>query len=650
MRKGHKAKAWLAGGLLLGFAGWSQAAQTPTVAQMLTFKPIQRGVDCAIPAAAEHEQCKVELAKGQGKASGWVLKDPKGAMLRKFYDNNGDNYPDQWSYYKNGLEVYRELDTNFNGKADKYCWLNTAGMKIGLDRREDGTIDSWAAISPEELSQEVLKALIARDYRPMSALFVNEEDLKALGAPPAEVNRIKKIQEGAEAKFKQTVAKLANLGESTHWLRLETGAPSRLPTDHTGMKQDVLMHYRGILMCETAGKHDWVMLGEMVLVGDAWKLIDAPGLADHGVPQPVANAGTAPETVSGINPAIKDLVDQLIKLDEKAPKLGTVQADPAVVAHNLERADLLEKILAKLAEAKAPDAERTSWQKQLADSLSTAAQASAAADKRALERLAKFAVQIGKEAAGSDTAAYVVFRELSADYNLKIHAATTGDAMMAVQRDWLVRLAKFVASYKTGDDRPDALWQMGTINELQAVGNEQKAKEAEAKKCYQQLVAEHPKAPQALKAAGALRRLDLEGKPWELTAPAVGLGGRALASLDVLKAKTVIVYYWSTECSTVAADFARLKQLLEANNAKGLELVAINLDEADKQTEVDAFVRKQLLPGYQLFAGGGTDSPLATHYGLIVFPHLFLVGSDGKVINRTVQVGMLEEELKKVLK
>jgi hypothetical protein len=44
------------------------------------------------------------------------------------------------------------------------------------------------------------------------------------------------------------------------------------------------------------------------------------------------------------------------------------------------------------------------------------------------------------------------------------------------------------------------------------------------------------------------------------------------------------------------------------------------------------------------------DSTLAAQYGIWVLPDLFLVDKDGKVLSRTVQVGTLEDELKKRLK
>ena len=66
---------------------------------------------------------------------------------------NGDNVVDQWSYYKDGLEVYRDIDANFNRKADQYRWLGTAGIRWALDPNEDGRIDTWEYWEGEQIDR-----------------------------------------------------------------------------------------------------------------------------------------------------------------------------------------------------------------------------------------------------------------------------------------------------------------------------------------------------------------------------------------------------------------------------------------------------------------------------------------------------------------
>src|SRR5690606_12489770 len=102
-------------------------------------------------------------AEPVGKFTGWVVRDADGQLLRRFIDTNGDNKVDRWCYYKDGFEVYRDIDSDFNGKADEYRWLGIAGTRHGIDRNENGTVDYWKAISAEEVSAEIVAALREKD-------------------------------------------------------------------------------------------------------------------------------------------------------------------------------------------------------------------------------------------------------------------------------------------------------------------------------------------------------------------------------------------------------------------------------------------------------------------------------------------------------
>lgn len=634
MAKLQRARGLLAG-LLVMASGVPVLAAPPSVDDMLAFRPIQRGVVISTPTAAEKASCKVELMQGAVKGtSGWVLRDPNGRLLRKFFDNNGDRTPDQWSYYKDGVEVYRELDTNFNGSRDTYVWLNSGGMKIGIDRDEkDGVIDLWQAISIEELSQEVIKALVSRDLKTLQALLVTEDDLKALGLPAAEISRITNRQKQTPTKFQATCAKLSHLNENTRWLHIETSAPSRLPADATGAKRDILMHFRVLVLCETGSKADMIQLGEVILVGEAWKLLDAPVPGDQE-PSPVETiaGGSAPMPS---DPTVQEMLKRVAELDKSAPSYSGMGVNPAVANYHLQRADLLEQIIARLSEADA-----VPWIRQMADSLSTAVQASPPSDSRAYDRLLKLAEKVAKDRPGSDVAAYVAFRELTSEYSRAVSEAKNAKAMLDTQTRHVERLARFVASYPKADDAADALLQLGMICEFQG-------KEPEAQKWYEQLVRTHGSSPQAAKAAGALRRMTLEGKPWELGGQVVSLNGLPF-SMDKLRGKVVVVYYWADWCQSAPADFAKLKQLAQTYRSQGLEVVGISVD--DEQGRAEAFVRQHNPVGFQLYAPGGLESPVAQHYGLIIFPNIFLVGRDGKVINRNVEPATLEEEVKKVMK
>jgi hypothetical protein len=624
--------AGLFAGCLLLWGGAAQAA--PQAATMLKYHPKQDDVLYDTPSAQEVEACKVEPIKGQGKGAGWLLRDPQGRPLRRFYDTQYDGVTrttlDVFSYYHDGVETYRETYVNTREEPDQvhYRWLNAGGMKWGVDYNKDGKIDAWKAISPEEVSQEALRAVVKNDFARLQALLITDADLKALELPPDQVRRIQELRRGAEARFQATVKKMSGLGDKTHWVHLETAAPQCQPADQAGARGDVIRYARGTVLCETNGKSDWLQTGEMIQVGSAWRLLDAPtpGAGDGGE----AGAGTGAD-----NPEVQKLLKELGDLDAAWAKRQTPPPPPAdVVRYNLDRTSLIEKIGA----AVKPE-EREQWLRQEADCLGAAAQSSPPGDKAAYARLAELEGRLQKALPpGNALVAYVTFREMQADYNSKIlDPKNKGDKdFTKIHEEWLGRLAKFVQAYPSADDTADALLSLGWVSET--IG-----KETEAQNWYKQLARDFGDRPQAVKARGALRRLDLEGRPLELAGTT--LGGSPF-DLGKLRGKVVVVYYWWTFNDPPVGDFAKLKMLLE--RYKGVELVTVNLDNSVE--EAKGFVARTSAPGTHLFQAGGLEGKLATDYGVMMLPNLFLVNKDGKVVNRTVQVGNLDDELKKLTK
>ena len=165
--------------------GPAAKAASPTVEQALKLAPIQDGVDYDRPSPEEAAKCKILAKKFDGHV-GWVIENADGVILRKFVDTNGDNVVDQWSYYKDGVEVYRDIDSDFNGKADQYRWFHSGGTRWGIDKRdaennETGKIGAWKVISAEEVTAEVVAALANKDVERFTRLLLSPEELRSLG-------------------------------------------------------------------------------------------------------------------------------------------------------------------------------------------------------------------------------------------------------------------------------------------------------------------------------------------------------------------------------------------------------------------------------------------------------------------------------------
>src|SRR5437868_7730760 len=104
-------------------------------------------------------------------------------------------------------------------------------MKWGVDLNKDHRIDSWRMIAAEEVSQEIVQALIGRDFNRLQALFISQSEIDALGLPAADAARIRDLQKPAASKFQNTISKLPNLSAKTRWVHLETAPPQCLPAD-----------------------------------------------------------------------------------------------------------------------------------------------------------------------------------------------------------------------------------------------------------------------------------------------------------------------------------------------------------------------------------------------------------------------------------
>lgn len=612
---------WSGAGLAHGAA--------PTAAQVLQFKPKQQNITVTTPSPAEAEGCKVELVKGQklanGKTgSGWALKDAQGRLVRRFYDSDGDNQIDVWSYYLNGDEVYREVDSNLNGKVDQYRWLGSNGSKWGADLNEDGHVDTWKAISPEEVSQEIFAAVQTKDFARLQALMINKADLDALELPEAEVARIRAKMQSATATFQQTCTALAKLSEKTHWVHLETNAPECIPADTLGGKTDLVRHRAGTILYSDGEKtHDFLQTGEMIQVGRAWKIVEAP---IPGTTSTSTQSGNTSEIGSTAN--IKPELEKLKLLDEKYKDKN---APKDIAEYNVLRAGILLEIVAKTTEPK----EREEWIKQVADCYSTAAQNG---ETSALTKLGDLRSKVAKDAPTGHLTAYVTYRLISAEYAIELEKTPPKD-MAKLQEKWKETLTKFVSDFPAAEDTPDAVMQLAMVGEF--IG-----KETEAKNWYAHLVKNFPTSPMAGKATGALRRLNAEGQPMELTSTT--MGNKAPFDIKALKGKTVVVYYWASWNAQCAEDFAKLKKAIAANSAKAVELVCVNLDATE--AEGIKFLQANPVQATHLYQAGGLESPPATHYGIMVLPNMFLVGPDGTIINRNAQTSTIEDEIKKLSK
>lgn len=599
------------------------------VEDLLARKPVQANVAITTPTGADLTGCRVEQVnwpkQGDKPApAGFVVKDSQGRTIRQFIDTTGGNRPNIWSFYLNGAEAYREVDGNGNGKPDQYRWLGANGGKWGADVDEDGQVDSWFVLSPEELSQEIFQALLTRDPKRLEAALISEQDLKSLGLPDADAAKIRQRAAGAVKRLQET-AEALKLTDKSKWVHLELGLPHVTPADSFGGRADMVRQQTAAVLVDKGdGKTAEVFqLGELMLVGTVWKVVDGPS---YGA-APAAPGGA---DVAGIDvpAAAQPFVDELAKLKPPASPAENAQYQTA-------RAALLEKIVGV---TQGPSQEP--WIKQVIDAYAAVAE-TGAIDGPAMQRLKQWQGQIEKSAPKSNTAAYASFRLLTAEYTIRVSSAKADD-VSKVQTWWREQLEAFVNAYPAApDETPEALARLAIAQEYVKDG------EAGAKAAYERLAKDFPNHAHGIKAQGAIKRMTSVGQPFVLTGQS--LDGKPF-SMAQLAGKPVVVYYWASWGNGVANEMKQLGEMVKAAEAKGLTLVTISLDD-DPAKAVQALNAAQL-PGTHLHMPGGMErSPLAIAYGIQMVPYTFIVNKDGKVSAHNIQVGPpMKDEIERVTK
>ena len=605
--------------LVAGLASNQAVAQVKTE-DVLARKPVQQNVAVTTPTGADLTGCKAEPVtwpkQGNNPApTGVVVKDAQGRLVRQFIDTTGSKDPAKaniWSYYLNGVESYREIDSNGNGKPDQFRWLGVNGGKWGLDINEDGQVDGWPMISPEELSQELFEAILTKSAKKVEALLPSEQELKSIGLPDSEIVKVRQKTAGAVKRMTDT-AEAMKLTDKARWIHLEVEAPQVTPADAFGGRDD-LIKYRStsVLVDKGDGKSAEVFqTGELMLIGRSWKLVEGP----------TPGAATPQVPTDGGNPGEVMIPPDAAKFLAQINDLAKPTSPAEMAKYQLQRAALLEKIVDLTR-----GAQQEPWLKQVIDAYASAAESGEAA---AMARLKEWHEQIDRTAPKSNAAAYAAFRLAAADFATRLGKAKDQEEMLKVQSWWREQLEAFVNKYPTGEDAPEAMNRLAVAFEYVKDG------EAKAKEWYDRLAKDHPSHHYGMKAQGAVKRLTSEGQPFVLT-------GRTLDGKDFSAAqhngKAVIVYYWASWGRETVNELKALGELAKTYGPKGLELVTISLDD-DPAKAVQAINAAQVA-GTHLHLPGGLDrSPLGAAYGIQMVPHVFLVGKDGKVVDNNAQTG-----------
>ena len=600
----------------------SLASAAPTVDYALGLEPFQPGITYDRLSPAEAAQATIAMEKGAG-GSAWVVRADDGRILRAFADTNNDRVVDRWSYYKDGIEVYRDIDADNNSKADQARWLGEAGSRWGIDDNEDGTIDRWQTISAEEATAEIVAALATGNVRGFTRLLPSREELEAAGFRGERLETLSSRTAAAAEGFADLAAGQQRVARDARWNNMLSALPGVIAADGEALLADVMAYDNVVALFETSEGTGQVFVGSLVRCGEAWRPVDLPQLPGQGgeISEPLAFFSPRMPASQAAGPqvsdALKPLLEALRTAEDRLMEAGPAERSP-LIAQQLQ---VLEKIVAA---SSAED--RDFWIRQLAETIAAAVQEGAIAD--GIERLQQLTESV---AADPDLGGFVAFRLASARYAAGMLAE--GADLEAVQNAWLADLDAFVAAYPESPDAAEAMLQIGIAEEFS--GDEQAAVDR-----YRQIAEAFPETAAARKASGAARRLESVGQPLPLTGTTVD--GRSF-SLASLKGTPVLIHYWGSWCEPCKVDIARIRELRESFGPQRFAVVGISLD-TDRDT-LAAYLKGSSIPWVQLHEEGGLDGRLAEELGVLTLPTMLLLDAKGNVVDRNVIITDLEKKL-----
>ena len=635
------ASTWFISSVIFA-TGWCAVAQ-PTFAQSeqltraLSFKARQDDVQYDQVTPDKLADCSIdEATRDEGK--GFLVTGPSGETLRWFVDTNGDKRPDRWCYFAQGVETYREIDSDFDGTADEYRWLGTGGMRWGVDNNGDGKIDAWRMISAEEVTAEVIKAAAARDANRFATLLLSEKEIASLQLGKEKTDVLLQKSKDAKAQFEKWAGGQSVVTRDSRWTHFGAEKPGVVPAGTDGAQKDVVVYENVVALLETAGKPQQLLVGTLVQVGDAWRAVDLPRavtegaeLSDSGVFFNASFSGrgqlaAAGNAAIGMNKAMERLVTDLQQVDDQLQ--GAKPSDRARL--HSQRADVLEKLIA----AADSDEDRTTWIKQFADTVNAAAQTGEYPD--GVTRLSDLRTKLTSVTKSHNDLAYIAYRTITADYTQKIQKDNVD--FPKAQKEYLKQLEDFVNTYPRSDDTAEAMINIAMSSEM--VGDH-----TEAVKWYGNASSKFGSTLAGRKAAGAMARLKLGGNKFTITGKT--LDGKDFSSKD-LAGGPVIFHYWASWCEPCKAEMRHLKELQAKYAKEKLRIVGINVD-SDPQTAKD-FLKQNSYPWIHIYESGGLDGKLAVGLGVFNLPVNVVVDGQSKVVKSGIHYSELDAIVENIVK
>ena len=628
------------------FASNLQGQENPNLDKIkaaFKLQPKQEGIDYDTPEVADMAKCRIARSIETFGVPGWILYDNTGRLVRILLDRDKNGDLDQWTYYKNGIEVYRDIDSDFDGKTDQYRWMGTSGRRWGLDKNQDGEVDSWQAISAEEVSEEVFLAFKTRDRKRFLRLLLKGDELKQLGLGERMSAVVTESVNEAGSQFDKIVAAQKLIGRDSKFVDFGGSRPSLVPEGREGITQDLVVYdHAQSLFSSGNNQYGQISIGTIVEVDDVWRILEVPEMMSRSkpitngglfFPMPTMGAlvGGGDNTGSPVNAKLGKMFDEYEELEKQ---LRSAKASAATTKLQVQRAELLSKMI----EEQKRDEDKKNWIRQMADTVSSAYQRDLYPD--GLEFLEDY-LKTRKAAKDNFGLDYVEYRTIQA----RSHAGMQGSSRDRADANqvYMEDLEDYVGLYAEGEFAADALMQLALFNEV----SDARDAEEQASRWYSQVVENFPESPHSGKAAGAVARLGSIGNTITFRAPT--LSGKQTFDLRAYRGKRIVViHYWATWCDACVEDFEELKRL-KAKYKDEVSIIGCNVD--DDADEVKSFLAGKGVTWPQLWDEGGLESSvLAEQLGVTALPLTLLVDKNGEVAENQISVNDLDRDIQRAIR
>ncbi len=166
---------------------------------------------------------------------------------------------------------------------------------------------------------------------------------------------------------------------------------------------------------------------------------------------------------------------------------------------------------------------------------------------------------------------------------------------------------------------------------------------------YREMKANYPETFSGRIAAGHLRQIEEQGKPFELEFENALTG--EMVSIEDYKGKIIILDFWSSWCKPCVQEIELYNTIQEEYKDLGLVVIGISLDVSEEQGGRDAMMKvinERELEWPQFYTGNYFFNDFTISWGIEKIPYVFIINQEGLLVTTSGR-GRAEEVVRNLL-